>query len=338
MSVNRHRRAKHPDVRIAPGQPSVQSRPTLAPVLRAPDRGAPFGHTAAVPGVERDHEERLAVVWVRGGGEAKLARKALGDLEPGVATVVAAVNTHVILLIEALMIDRRAHHPVNAESDLLVRSWPVARNPRLRGVQDAPPSRVSKRPIPCTIDQKCRSSTGSLRIAERPRCPGGCVAGSSQLSLPGCPARVRAATSFHRRPGSRTAPGPRRQRAHGHGQPRASRAARPCGLSSRRSRAPCSRAASSHRGRDFARPLRHAIRSQRRRRSCPCRCRVRRDRPASFRRTDRAPATRHGPSHSRRGTAPCVFRPSALSVSSRAPVAEGATEDGNWPGRRSSWR
>ena len=76
-----------------------------------------------------------------------------------------------------------------------------ARRPRLRGVHDAPPSAVSKMPIPCTIAQKRDGVVGVGRIAGRPRWPGGWFAGSSQSSLPGWPSSVL--SSDHVAPPSR---------------------------------------------------------------------------------------------------------------------------------------
>ena len=150
----------------------------------------PFGHAARVPGVERDHVERVAVVRVDGGGEAELARQPVGDLGPGVAGVVAAVHADVVLLVEAVAVARGPDEPVHAEADLLVRPRPVgaqaavARRPARAAVG------VSKAPTPCTIAQKRDGSSGSGMIAEMPRWPGGWFAGSSHSSLPGWPASV----------------------------------------------------------------------------------------------------------------------------------------------------
>src|SRR5919204_1788646 len=76
-----------------------------------------------------------------------------------------------------------------------------ARRPLLRGVHDSPSSSVSKSPTPCTIAQKRDGTSESNISAEMPRCPGGCCAGSSQTSLPGCPASV--VSSDHVSPPSR---------------------------------------------------------------------------------------------------------------------------------------
>ena len=58
--------------------------------------------------VERDDVERVPVVRMRRRGEAELGRQALGDLDPLVAAVVAAVHADVVLLV----------HPPSSTGDI----------------------------------------------------------------------------------------------------------------------------------------------------------------------------------------------------------------------------
>ena len=89
----------------------------------------PVGHAAPVAGVERDHVEAVAVVRVRGGGEAELGRQPVGDLDPGLPGVVAAVHADVVLLVQAVVVDGRHHELVHAVADLGVLERPVGAQP-----------------------------------------------------------------------------------------------------------------------------------------------------------------------------------------------------------------
>src|SRR5207248_9987915 len=108
--------------------------------------------------VERDHVERVALVRVHRGREAELARQAVGDLEPRLAAVVAAMDADVVLLVHARGVRGRAHEPVHAEAALLVRTRPVGaqtlvpRCPRLTTVtrlEDA--DALHDRPEACVV-------------------------------------------------------------------------------------------------------------------------------------------------------------------------------------------
>src|SRR5690349_6631052 len=88
----------------------------------ASDCGRPFRIASRV---ERDDEERVAVVRVRRRREAELGREAFGDLRPRMARVVAAMHPDVVLLVEAVAVDRRAYELVHAEADLLMLARPV---------------------------------------------------------------------------------------------------------------------------------------------------------------------------------------------------------------------
>src|SRR3954447_4114338 len=64
------------------------------------------------------------------------------------------------------------------------------RRPLLRGAHVFPPSSVSKMLLPCTITRIFCASSASGMIADSPRWPGGCIAGSFQTSRPGAPSSV----------------------------------------------------------------------------------------------------------------------------------------------------
>ena len=87
------------------GQAPIEPVPARAGVLRAPHGGLPVGHAAPVAGVERDDVEAVAVVGMRGGGEAELGRQPVGDLGPRLPGVVAAVHADVVLLVQAVVVD-----------------------------------------------------------------------------------------------------------------------------------------------------------------------------------------------------------------------------------------
>src|SRR5205085_7646897 len=99
--------------------------PALAAVPRPADRRLAFGHATRVPRVERDHVEGVAIVRMHRRGEAELARQAVGDLEPRMAAVVAAVHADVVLLVHARRVRGRAHQAMHAEADLFVWTGPV---------------------------------------------------------------------------------------------------------------------------------------------------------------------------------------------------------------------
>jgi hypothetical protein len=163
--------------------------------------------------VERDHVERLLVVRVRGGREPELGREALGDLGPGLASVVAAVHADVVLLVHAVAVERRATSLWTQKPTSSCSAGQSLRRPLFRGVQVFALSVVSKRPMPWTIAQKRSSSVGSNISAEIPRCPGGWLAGSSQASLPGWPSRAESFDQVRRRRSTRRCPASRRRRA-----------------------------------------------------------------------------------------------------------------------------
>ena len=114
-------------------KPVGQLTPALAAVARLPNSSSPFRHAAGVARVERDHVERVAVVWMRGGREAELARQAIRDLGPRMPAVIAAVHAHVILLVHPVWVGRRADEAVHAESDSSCGLGQSARSPLLRG-------------------------------------------------------------------------------------------------------------------------------------------------------------------------------------------------------------
>jgi len=58
------------------------------------------------------------------------------------------------------------------------------RSPLLRGAHVLPPSVVSNRLKPWTMIQNRSASLGCGMIADSPRCPGGCCAGSFHASRP----------------------------------------------------------------------------------------------------------------------------------------------------------
>ena len=168
------------------GRPSSSRRQRRAGVARAPDGGVPVRHAAGVAGVERDHVEAVAVVRVRRGGEAEVARQPLGDLDPRAAAVVAAVHAAVVLLVQALVVGRRHHELVHAVADLRVLERPVgaqaavARRPRARRRRSSRRCRSPARP-----PRSGPASSGCGRIAGMPRWPGGWFAGSFQLVAAG---------------------------------------------------------------------------------------------------------------------------------------------------------
>src|SRR2546430_12929872 len=123
--VDRHALAQNPEVRVLLRQPLPHVLPARAAVARAPDGRLAVVHDAAVPAVDRDDVERLAVVRVRRRGEAEVAGQPLGDLVPRLAGVVGAVHADVVLLVHALRVGR-ADELVDAEADVLVVGGPAA--------------------------------------------------------------------------------------------------------------------------------------------------------------------------------------------------------------------
>src|SRR6476659_2562021 len=93
-----------PDVRILLGKPAVEPLPGGAGIARPPDGRCPVRHAAAMPWVERDDVEALAVMRVRGGHEAAVGRQAVRHLGPGPPAVVASVHAAVVLLVEAVVV------------------------------------------------------------------------------------------------------------------------------------------------------------------------------------------------------------------------------------------
>src|SRR5581483_8788865 len=140
LGVDRHPAPQDTEERALVREAVVEALPAGTAVLRPPDRRVALRHRPAVAGVERDDVEGVAVVRVRGGGEAELGRKALGDLGPAQSCVVAAVHAYLVLLVHARLLDRRDAEAVDAVADLgslegPVRAEPlVALRPRLRAV------------------------------------------------------------------------------------------------------------------------------------------------------------------------------------------------------------
>ena len=161
------RRSRSPCPRAArrgarpPAAGRIEPAPARAGVLRAPDGRLAVGHPAPVPGVERDDVEAVAVVRVRGGGEAELGRQAVGDLDPGLPGVVAAVHADVVLLVQAVVVDRRHHELVHAVADLGVLERPV-------GAQAA----VARRPRPAVVGRLEDAEALDDRPEARRRRPG----------------------------------------------------------------------------------------------------------------------------------------------------------------------
>src|SRR3954454_24670833 len=133
-------------MRVPLWQTALEALPARAAIGRAPDGGATLRHAAGVPRVERDDIEAVAIVRMHGRREAEVARKALRDLGPGLAGVVAPVHAAVVLLVEALSVRRRHHELVHAVAHLGVIEGPgraepaVARRPGrsiVRGLEDA---------------------------------------------------------------------------------------------------------------------------------------------------------------------------------------------------------
>ena len=127
-----------------------------------------------------------------------------------------------------------------------------ARSPLLRGAHEVPLSLVSNSPTPWTIAQKRESSSPSNMSADRPRWPGGWLAGSSQPSLPGSPASVE--SSPHVEPPSRLSkiPGASTPARIRPASRRATRSSTACGRRPR-TRSLRSRATTSRRGPGSAR-------------------------------------------------------------------------------------
>ena len=133
----------------------------------------PSGMQRPWPGSSGIDVEGVAVVRVRGGGEAELGRQALGDLRPRLPGVVAAMHADVVLLVHALAC-RAATSRACARSSRPPGSRAASRRAG-RGCAastSAPSSVVSKMPRPWTIAQKRAASSGCGRIAGMPRWPG----------------------------------------------------------------------------------------------------------------------------------------------------------------------
>ena len=139
---------------------------------------------------------------MRGGGEAELARQALGDLGPRLAPVVAPVDADVVLLVHPVAVGRRADELVHAEADLLVRARPVGAETSVARRPRACRRRSSRTPrFPARSPRSCRAPRDRPSTPTRRDVPGGWLAGSSQTSLPGWPASVL--SSDHVSPPSR---------------------------------------------------------------------------------------------------------------------------------------
>ena len=198
-------------------QALVEAAPARAGVLRAPHGRAALGHHAPVARVERDHVEAVAIVRMRGGGEAELGRQAVGDLVPRLPGVVAAVHADVVLLVQAVVVARRHHELVHAVADLGVLERPVGA--QARGCAASTSRAVVGRLEDAEALDHGPEARGIVGVRQQ--------AGQAEVAgrlvgrdVPGVAARAgrracSAATTSARRRGSRTRRSPRRRRARG---------------------------------------------------------------------------------------------------------------------------
>ena len=126
VGVDAHRVAHHRD-EVLVGQRAVPERsPVVAAVGGAPHAGVTVDRPAGTGVDDREGEDGLGVVGVDHDREAELRGESGRDVLPGVAPVVGAVDTAVVLQVQPVGARRVAGHLVHALAELGVA--PVARH------------------------------------------------------------------------------------------------------------------------------------------------------------------------------------------------------------------